>query len=154
MFSKAQCFDISSFFQSPCHLHTSFTIKFSVSPLESYYSSKKFKDSNLPEIPNKGFKKFRRIEKQNINPSVVVDTKQSCFSKNPLGSVNELNKLHCRKNFDQHSKNGVLESEDGIRNFPAKKLHTKCSTKWASYGGCIPSILQALKTTTDLDEAF
>ncbi|CAO2836580.1 unnamed protein product [Amaranthus hypochondriacus] len=155
MFSKAQCFDIRSFFQSPCHLHTSFTIKISVSPLETYDSSKKFKDSNLPEIPNKGFKKFRRIEKQNINPSVVVDTnKQSSFSKNPLGSVNELNKLHSGKNLDQHSKNGVLESEDGIRNFPAKKLHTKCSTKWALYGGCIPSILQALETTTDLDEAF
>lgn len=35
-----------------------------------------------------------------------------------------------------------------------KKVHTKCSTKWARYGGCIPAILEALERVSDLDEAF
>ncbi|CAI0465647.1 unnamed protein product [Linum tenue] len=39
-------------------------------------------------------------------------------------------------------------------NAPVRKAHTKCSTKWATYGGCIPSILQALDTVKDLDEAL
>lgn len=34
------------------------------------------------------------------------------------------------------------------------EVQTKCSTKWARYGGCIPSMLQALDTVKDLDEAL
>ncbi|KAJ0658472.1 putative tetratricopeptide-like helical domain superfamily [Helianthus annuus] len=33
-------------------------------------------------------------------------------------------------------------------------MPTKCSTKWARYGGCIPAILEALERVDDLDEAF
>ncbi|KAL9248152.1 hypothetical protein vseg_021507 [Gypsophila vaccaria] len=33
-------------------------------------------------------------------------------------------------------------------------MHTKCSTKWASYGGNIPAMLSDLERVTDLDEAF
>ncbi|XP_038721882.1 pentatricopeptide repeat-containing protein At3g23020 [Tripterygium wilfordii] len=39
--------------------------------------------------------------------------------------------------------NGVVE-----------KVPAKCSTKWGSYGGCIPAILQALESISDLNEAF
>ncbi|XP_021734641.1 pentatricopeptide repeat-containing protein At3g23020-like [Chenopodium quinoa] len=151
MFSKAQCFDISCFFQSPCHLHTSFTIRFSVSPLETHDSSKKPRNSNVLEIPSKGHKKFRRLEKQNINPSGAIDK----LSKNPHDSVDELAKLKSGKSQNHQNKiNGVVELEGGRGNFPTKKLHTKCSTKWSSYGGCIPSILLALESISDLDEAF
>ena len=34
------------------------------------------------------------------------------------------------------------------------KVQTNCSTKWARYGGCIPSMLQALDAIEDLDEAL
>lgn len=154
MFCKSQCFDINCFYQPPCHLHTSFNIRFSVSPLETHDSSNNIKDSNFLVIPNKGFKKFRKFVKQNINPSVVID-KQSSLSKTPHGSVDELARLQSGKDWDEHSKiNGAVELESGRGNFPAKKLHTRCSTKWASYGGCIPSILLALETISDLDEAF
>ncbi|KAK9682820.1 hypothetical protein RND81_10G098700 [Saponaria officinalis] len=33
-------------------------------------------------------------------------------------------------------------------------MHTKCLMKWASYGGCIPSMLNDLENVSDLDEAF
>ncbi|KNA17771.1 hypothetical protein SOVF_077030 [Spinacia oleracea] len=154
MFSKAQCFDINCFFKSPCHLHTSFNIKFSVSPIETHDSSKKPRDSNVLEIPNKGYQKFRRFEKQNANSCGVID-KQSSLSKNPHGSVDELGRLQSGNSRNQQKKiNGEVEFAGGSGNFPAKKVHTRCSTKWASYGGCIPSILLALDSISDLDEAF
>ncbi|GMN46822.1 hypothetical protein TIFTF001_016013 [Ficus carica] len=40
------------------------------------------------------------------------------------------------------------------RDFAVQKVHAKCSTKWVSYGGCIPAILQALDEVKDLDEAL
>lgn len=40
------------------------------------------------------------------------------------------------------------------RNGVTKKVHTKCSTKWARYRGRIPAMLEALETVGDLDEAF
>ncbi|KAI3776519.1 hypothetical protein L1987_46304 [Smallanthus sonchifolius] len=36
----------------------------------------------------------------------------------------------------------------------AKKVDTRCLTKWARYGGCIPAILEALDRVSDLDDAF
>ncbi|KAI3725523.1 hypothetical protein L1987_65313 [Smallanthus sonchifolius] len=39
-------------------------------------------------------------------------------------------------------------------NEAVKKVHTKCLTKWARYGGCIPAILEALDRVSDLDDAF
>ncbi|KAK7343972.1 hypothetical protein VNO77_13136 [Canavalia gladiata] len=46
-------------------------------------------------------------------------------------------------------------SDEGLpRKSRTEKVHTKCSTKWASYGGCIPAILRALDTVRDLDEAL
>ncbi|RYR37287.1 hypothetical protein Ahy_A09g042197 isoform F [Arachis hypogaea] len=35
-----------------------------------------------------------------------------------------------------------------------KKVHIRCLTKWVCYGGRIPSILRALSTIQDLDEAL
>ncbi|KAL2927724.1 hypothetical protein RDABS01_007075 [Bienertia sinuspersici] len=154
MFSKAQCSNVSCFFQSPCYPHTSLNIRFSVSPIETYDSCKKIKDSHVLEIPNKGLKKFRRFEKQNVNPSIVVD-KQSNLNKEQHGLDDEMSRKDSGNNCNQCSEiHDLVELEGGSGKFPAKKVHTKCSTKWASYGGCIPSILLALETIGDLDEAF
>ncbi|GER54781.1 pentatricopeptide repeat-containing protein [Striga asiatica] len=35
-----------------------------------------------------------------------------------------------------------------------KSMHTKCSTKWAAYGGCVPAMLEAVATIRDLDAAL
>ncbi|KAM3356454.1 pentatricopeptide repeat-containing protein [Capsicum galapagoense] len=35
-----------------------------------------------------------------------------------------------------------------------EKVETKCSKKWARYGGCIPVMLEALETVSNLDEAL
>lgn len=42
----------------------------------------------------------------------------------------------------------------GNGNGAAKKVQSKCSTKWLSYGGCIPAILKSLEEVEDLDEAL
>lgn len=39
-------------------------------------------------------------------------------------------------------------------NRSAEKIPAKCSTKWLSYNGYVPAILQSLETIEDLDEAF
>ncbi|KAG6668746.1 hypothetical protein I3843_01G185500 [Carya illinoinensis] len=42
----------------------------------------------------------------------------------------------------------------GVENGLLEKAHSRCSTKWVSYGGCIPAILQMLDLVQDLDEAL
>lgn len=42
----------------------------------------------------------------------------------------------------------------GNGNGAAKKVQSKCSTKWLSYGGCIPAILKSLEEVENLDEAL
>ncbi|KAI5649334.1 hypothetical protein M9H77_35339 [Catharanthus roseus] len=44
-----------------------------------------------------------------------------------------------------------LELRSGNLNGEVK---TKCSRKWLKYGGCLPAILEALESESDLDEAF
>ncbi|KAL8026367.1 hypothetical protein ABFX02_14G022200 [Erythranthe guttata] len=50
---------------------------------------------------------------------------------------------NCSKNRDETSSKGVVEG-----------MQTRCSTKWARYGGNIPAMLEALETVKDLDEAM
>ncbi|KAL6007304.1 hypothetical protein ACLOJK_032801 [Asimina triloba] len=72
-----------------------------------------------------------------VNPDdwVVVNTQRK-QSSSIIGGVNGA------------IKHGLL------RQISEKKGERKCSTKWVSYGGCIPSILQALETVGNLDEAL
>ncbi|MED6120104.1 hypothetical protein PIB30_017925 [Stylosanthes scabra] len=49
-----------------------------------------------------------------------------------------------RKTDDEHSGGGG----------GSLKVHTRCSTKWASYGGCIPDMLEALDTFRDVGKAL
>ncbi|TKY51793.1 Pentatricopeptide repeat-containing protein [Spatholobus suberectus] len=45
--------------------------------------------------------------------------------------------------------------EEGVhRKSKTEKSHTKCSTKRASYGGCIPAILEALDAVPDVEDAL
>ncbi|KAJ4847108.1 hypothetical protein Tsubulata_040643 [Turnera subulata] len=73
------------------------------------------------------------------------------YERNPDGgqpkTENDSSRIANQRSFGDKSGRG---NGDGR----VKKVHTKCSTNWASYGGYIPSILQALDTIEDLDEAF
>ncbi|EXB44177.1 hypothetical protein L484_010283 [Morus notabilis] len=90
------------------------------------------------------------IRDRTTNGGLVHDpaSKKHSLVENPDGEKRE-------KSWDSDgiAKNRV--SGSGVkREFAVKKVHTKCSTKWVSYGGCIPAIFQALEEVKDLDEAF
>ncbi|KAJ1404808.1 Tetratricopeptide-like helical domain superfamily [Sesbania bispinosa] len=57
-----------------------------------------------------------------------------------------------RQGEEKNSDNGVFRKRK--TGGGSEKLHSKCSTKWVSYGGIIPSILKDLDTIRDVDEAL
>ncbi|XP_011030597.1 PREDICTED: pentatricopeptide repeat-containing protein At3g23020-like [Populus euphratica] len=116
----------------------------SLSPLEKIETVKKRREQSLLEIPN------RRIPKK-VNTDHKQIPKKPSFNKNPdrepRNNSRNSTRVENKKSF------GVgLERLDG--NGSVDRAHTKCSKKWAYYGGCIPSILEALDTIKDLDEAL
>ena len=59
------------------------------------------------------------------------------------------------KGFEDVGNGGFVESNDfGVGFGVVKKVQTRCSTKWLSYGGCIPAMLTAVEEVEDLDEAL
>ncbi|XP_050120473.1 pentatricopeptide repeat-containing protein At3g23020 [Malus sylvestris] len=80
-----------------------------------------------------------------------VELKKPSFVKNPGGEKRKNVKGSGRfaKSGDV---GGGLRVGDG--NGVVKKVHSRCSTKCVSYGGCIPAILKALDEVEDLDEAL
>ncbi|KAL9389957.1 hypothetical protein Peur_018562 [Populus x canadensis] len=116
----------------------------SLSPLEKIETVKKRREQSLLEIPN------RRIPKK-FNTDHKLTPNKPSFNKNPdrepRNNSRNSTRVENKKSF------GVgLERLNG--NGSVDKAHTKCSKKWAYYGGCIPSILEALDTIKDLDEAL
>ncbi|KAK6145996.1 hypothetical protein DH2020_019865 [Rehmannia glutinosa] len=53
-------------------------------------------------------------------------------------------------NTENHSKSRSEMRSRGV----VEEMKTKCSTKWVRYGGCIPAMLEAVETVSDLDEAL
>ncbi|MED6113105.1 hypothetical protein PIB30_067813 [Stylosanthes scabra] len=74
------------------------------------------------------------------------------------GCVNQETQLS-KQGLEKNSNDGTLEKRK-IRDEHSRggggslKVHTKCSTKWASYGGCIPDILESLDTFRDVGKAL
>lgn len=58
------------------------------------------------------------------------------------------------ENFNNKKKGGIELSYGNSKRSAVEQVKTKCSTKWLKYGGCIPAILEALESISDLDEAF
>ncbi|KAB5537913.1 hypothetical protein DKX38_015446 [Salix brachista] len=111
----------------------------SLSPLEKIETVKKHKEQSLLEIPNRRTpKKFSTDHKPGFNN--IPDREPRNNSRN---STRIENKKSFGVDFKRFNGNGSVD-----------KARTKCSTKWAYYGGCIPSILEALDTIKDLDEAL
>ncbi|RYQ92211.1 hypothetical protein Ahy_B09g098390 isoform A [Arachis hypogaea] len=74
------------------------------------------------------------------------------------GRVNRETQLR-KQGLEKNSNDGALEKRkigDELSGSGGGNLkgHTKCSKKWASYGGCIPDILDALDTFRDVGEAL
>ncbi|CAK7327159.1 unnamed protein product [Dovyalis caffra] len=116
----------------------------SLSPLENIQPVKKHREQIPLETPNgRILKKFNPVHKQTPD--------KPGFNENPdremRNTASNSTRIENKKSF------GVdLRRFDG--NGSVDKAHTKCSKKWAYYGGCIPSILEALDTVKDLDEAL
>lgn len=58
------------------------------------------------------------------------------------------------ENFGNKKQSGIELSSGKSKRSAVEEVKTKCSTKWLKYGGCIPAILEALESISDLDEAF
>lgn len=93
----------------------------------------------------------QKSSRTNGKPS--YDRKDAIFHKTRHAVVRNPDRKQGRRNSAGISK---VENKRGyVAKFrPAEKVHTKCSMKWARYGGCIGAILEALETVSDLDEAL
>ncbi|GAV69577.1 PPR domain-containing protein/PPR_2 domain-containing protein [Cephalotus follicularis] len=102
-----------------------------------------------------GANKFGRVQRESFDKgnggvSELGSNKQR-FKKDPNGEKSKNVKDRPRIS----NKRVIGVKCEGVNRYGFVELkHTKCSTKWRSYGGCIPSILQALDTIRDLDEAL
>ncbi|KAL8240061.1 hypothetical protein R6Q59_013416 [Mikania micrantha] len=108
------------------------------------------------------------IKKRQISPQNPSDfDKNVVFHKpkpNPYGSV----EYQVKEKFIVEKHRGVkgrvwrrkekMHTKCSMKvvtgNMLVKKVHARCLMKWARYGGCIPAILEALDSVSDLDKAF
>ncbi|XP_062108225.1 pentatricopeptide repeat-containing protein At3g23020 [Humulus lupulus] len=130
-------------------------IKLSVSPLEKLETISKDRKQRVARTPDgEGFKKrfaeFPRPTRDTASSGRREFKKQSLV-ENPDRERRE-NSWDSGGTLKENEGNGKFRRgrQDGV----VKKVHAKCSTKWASYGGCIPAILQALDEVKDLDKAL
>ncbi|KAK6265716.1 hypothetical protein QUC31_016553 [Theobroma cacao] len=149
MFAKLQldtsCFNIL------CSTKTSAPnisgVSVSVSPLEKLEPINRNKQHRLLETPNGGgTKKFHGVRKQTLDNQ--PEPSDQTLEKNPGRERREKK----RQSFKFVNKGGKFGGFNG-KNL-VEKMQAKCSTKWVSYGGCIPAILGALDNVKDLDEAL
>ncbi|XP_050216291.1 pentatricopeptide repeat-containing protein At3g23020 [Mercurialis annua] len=112
----------------------------SASPSDNTESIKKLRVKRPLQTSNGTVKKFNNICKQG-----------TCLEQNPDREQSK----NTRDTDKIAKKKSLWVGLDGVNgNGSADRVHTKCSTKWANYGGSIPSILQALETIKELDEAL
>lgn len=131
------------------------SIGISISPLEKVESIKKDRKQRLFQNPNGEEEKKRLSEVSRPTRDrigcIVRELKGENFVKNP----------GTEKRVSTWDKSGIMNKSlvgvklrSGYGSDVVMKVHSKCSTKWATYGGCIPAILQALDEVSDLDEAL
>ncbi|KAL5852850.1 hypothetical protein ACOSQ3_007968 [Xanthoceras sorbifolium] len=149
------CFHIlcSTKTSPPNSVGVSVSVSVSVSPLDKKTEPVyKNKNQTLLQSSNVGgVKKFTGVHKHHDYD------KQSVVVHEP-----ELKKQSFEQNADRDKRGNerVASRISNKRDVGVKigdvneKVQARCSTKWANYGGCIPSMLQALDTVKDLDEAL
>lgn len=128
----------------------------SVFPLDQVeLNNKKHREQIVVECPNGEFKRVGGVHRQSHDRRTGVvhepGVKKLSVVRNPdrkqRGSTWDSGRIVKRRNFEVDFRSG---SENGL----LEKVHSRCLTKWANYGGCIPAILKALDTVEDLDEAL
>ncbi|XP_022721803.1 pentatricopeptide repeat-containing protein At3g23020-like [Durio zibethinus] len=145
----SSCFNVlcSSKTTPPNITGASLSISVSVSPIEKLEPITKSNQQILVGTHNGGgTKKFNGVRKQSLDNQ--PEPSNQILEKNPDSERRE----KTRGSFKFMNKRGKFGTVCG--KFPVEKLQAKCSTKWASYGGCIPAILGALDSVKDLDEAL
>ncbi|PON40167.1 Tetratricopeptide-like helical domain containing protein [Parasponia andersonii] len=125
-----------------------------LSPLEKLESINKDRKQGVVKTPNgEGFKKrFSEVPRL---------TRDRTIGRHELKALSLVQNPDREKRENYWDSGGIVKEGEGCEKFRrrskdavVKKVHTKCSTKWASYGGCIPAILRALDEVKDLDEAL
>ncbi|CAL5365089.1 unnamed protein product [Camellia sinensis] len=123
----------------------------SVSPPNNLKPTKKHQDQEVPRNPNGAVKRFSRVYKQTHDPKTHLHEPSS----NPHGSIKNPDGKNTKGSSRIDNKRASMVKLTPVNgNGVVEKTHTKCSTKWLRYGGCIPAILEALETVIDLDEAL
>ncbi|XP_059634035.1 pentatricopeptide repeat-containing protein At3g23020 [Cornus florida] len=150
MFVKLQQIDTNCF-HALSSMKTTTNIGVTLSPPDKVEPIKKNKAQQVLETPNGGVKRFGKVYRQPHDRIHKSDSDQHGLVKIP-------SREHGRNIWG----NGGIEKKrdfvekigPGNRNGVMGKVHTKCSMKWVRYGGCVPAILEALETVSDLDEAL
>lgn len=144
------CFRVFCSAKASALSNTGVSVSVSVSPLEK---NMKHRDQTLLQNSNiEGVKKLNVVHKhyKYDKPNVVVhepELKKQSFEQNTYREQKKDTWIDARTVNKRSSSVKFEVNGNG-------KVQAKCSTKWASYGGCLPSMLQALDTVKDLDEAF
>ncbi|KAK9991926.1 hypothetical protein SO802_026911 [Lithocarpus litseifolius] len=151
MLVKLQHLDTSCFHildstrASPC-------IGVSVSPLDHVeLITNRHREHKVLQCPSGEIKRFDVSHERSCGGVHEHGLKKPSLVKNPDGKQRERRRDSGRL---VHKRNFGVKFRLGGGNGLLEKVHPRCSTKWVSYGGCIPAILQALDTVQDLDEAF
>ncbi|KAM7258521.1 hypothetical protein ACFE04_014262 [Oxalis oulophora] len=131
-----------------CHCYTKSNIGISIVDNNNTRVNKHSRDQTLPQNPNNKFQQQRKNFYNNNNNKNGVFHESESFNKTP--DREESKKIRVRPRISDKRRFGVNGGNFGY----VEKVHVKCSTKWGSYGGYIPAILQALDTVKDIDEAL
>ncbi|XP_043690887.1 pentatricopeptide repeat-containing protein At3g23020-like [Telopea speciosissima] len=154
MFGKLQHLDVSHF-HVLCSTKNSENVGVSVLPLDGVESVKKKRDEKLFENLVVTSKRNGGIYRKTHNRRTEDIRKP--VAENP-SSVKKPDEGKRRKIEDferpENRRSGADKISPDHGNSSHAKMWTKCSVKWASYGGRIPLILQTLETVKDLDEAL
>ncbi|GLT78651.1 hypothetical protein SLA2020_501800 [Shorea laevis] len=121
----------------------------SVCPPEKLEPINKHRQPTILEVANGGGQRLNGVKKQSLDRT--CDVHGSGFRRSERIPDREQRKT---RTDGGRIVNGRTNSGGRSGKCTMEKVHTKCSTKWVSYGGCIPAILEALDRRSDLDEAL
>lgn len=131
------------------------TKTFPISPLDKVPSFKKVKQNYIPGTHDGGDKRPPQRTNRHCGRGGGVGTiaREVIAGKNLLivnPSENRVGKSRINDGFVAKK-----AKDDGFNgNGMVSKVHTKCSTKGLSYGGCIPAILEALDRIENVGDAL
>ncbi|GKV48396.1 hypothetical protein SLEP1_g55220 [Rubroshorea leprosula] len=121
----------------------------SVFPPEKFESINKHRQPTILEVANGGGPRLNGVKKQSLDKT--SDVHGGGFRRSERIPDREQRKT---RTDGGGIDNGRTNSGGRSGKCTVEKVHAKCSTKWVSYGGCIPAILEALDRRNDLEEAL